>query len=273
MKYDILSAFREHLNAVTDNKNTANTYYFAVDKLFKGLQFNDLSEITPNQIEQLLAQTRTKNRLSAAKNGLKHLKAFDSSLNLPADSFFAKTSANKRNYSVRPPKTLNHDTICRKVNAIRDPKLKTAYRLMMQSGLRVSECAELTKRDIIIDGDSVKIDVRHGKGGSNDVVQCMNDSWLAEKLAELTGGLNDDDKPFYAAQTMKNKAAERGLECHDFRRIAANTHRDCLRDEGAALPEANSATQEFMRHTRFSVTKRYLTNRKLKFVAKLPKKS
>ena len=260
------------MNAVVDNKNTANTYYFAVDKLFKGLQFNELSEISPTQIEQLLSQTRTKNRLSAAKNGLKHLKAFDSNLNLPKDDFFAKTSANKRNYSVKPPKTLNHDTICRKVNAIRDPKLKTAYRLMMKSGLRVSECAELTKRDIQLDGDTVKIDVRHGKGGSNDVVECMNDPWLAGKLSELTGGLNDDDKPFYAAQTMKNYAAERGLECHDFRRVAANTFRDERRSGGEATADANESTQGFLRHTRYSVTKRYLQNRRLKFVKKAAKK-
>jgi len=268
MKYTILSDFREHLNVVLDNKNTADTYYFAVDKLFKELQFNDLSEIPCETIEQLLAQTRTKNRFSASKNGLKHLKEFDRSLNLPNNEFFRSTAGRKRNFSVKPRKVLEHDTICRKVNAIRDDKLKTAFRLMMKSGLRVSECAALTKKDIVIEGDTVKIDVLHGKGGSNDIVTCMEDKWLAGKLEELTQSMNDEDKPFYAAQTMINKAGERGLECHDFRRVAANTFRDERRSESGSLKDANKETQSFLRHTRFSVTKRYLQNRKLKFVRK-----
>jgi integrase len=273
MKYNILSDFREHLNAVLDNKNTADTYYFAVDRLFKPLQFSDLSEISGDTIERLLAQIRTKNRFSACKRGLNHLKAFDGSLNLPDNQFFSQTAASKKNRSVKPTKTLEHDTISRKVNAIRDVKLKTAFRLMEKSGLRVSECAALTKRDISIEGDTVKIDVRHGKGGSNDVVECMEDKWLAGKLQELTESLNEDDKPFYAAQTMKNRAADYGLECHDFRRIAANTFRDERRSDGEELREANSETQNFLRHTRFSVTKRYLANRKLKFKGKQYKNS
>ena len=57
-------------------------------------------------------------------------------------------------------------------------------------------------------------------------------------------------------------------ECHDFRRIAAITYRDKRRADGEPLTDANEETKDFLRHARFSVTKRYLRNRKLKFVKK-----
>jgi len=272
MKYDILNAFREHLNAVCDNKNTADRYWFAVDKLFKDLQFNTLGEIPSETIERLLTAAPNKNRFSAAKNGLTHLKAFDKGLNLPPDKFFRETAARKKNRSVKPAKTIELDAVHRKVNAIRDVRLKTAFRLMERAGLRVSECAALTKRDIFIDGSAIKIDVRHGKGGSNDIVTAMlagdgrPDDWLSGELSKLLEPLNNGEKPFYAAQTMKNKAHDLGIECHDFRRMAANAFRDERRADGGELYDANEETRDFLRHTRFSTTKRYLRNRKLKIV-------
>jgi len=268
MKYGVLLEFKGYLHDVLDNCSTADRYYYAVDNLFKDLQFSSVREIQGETIEKLLRETETKQEFTKAKNGLKHLKAFDSGLNLPSEKFFRETAARKRNRSLRPVKTLEHDTISRKVNAIRDVKLKTAFRLMEKSGLRVSEAAALQKRDISIDGDIIKIDVKHGKGGSNDVVTCMPDKWLAGKLGVLLEALEDEGRPFYAAQTMKNKARAHGLECHDFRRIAANVYRDERRADGEPLPDANEETRNFLRHTRFSVTKRYLRNRKLHFKAK-----
>jgi len=65
---------------------------------------------------------------------------------------------------------------------------------------------------------------------------------------------------------MKNKAYELGVECHDFRRVAANTFRDERRADGEELYDANEETMDFLRHKRFSTTKRYLRNQKLKIV-------
>ena len=273
MKYDVLHAYREHLHGVFDNQKTADRYYFALDKLFKRVYFDKAGEISRETIETLLTATEPKQEFIKAKNALKHFKAFDSTVNLPTAEFFKELSAVKHNHQLRPVKIINHDNICRKVNALRNVKLKLAYRLMMNSGLRVSECAALQKRDILISGDGVvKIDVKHGKGGSNDVVTVMPDKWLTEKLTEYLKPLDSEEKPFYAAQTMKNKAGKLGLECHDLRRIAAITFRQSRRDDGEALYEANGQTRDFLRHTRFSVTKRYLMNRKLKFIKKSHRK-
>jgi len=144
---------------------------------------------------------------------------------------------------------------------------------MERSGLRVSECAALEKRDFKLEDGVLKLDVRTAKGGSVDTVRTIEDPWLAAKLQEVLEPLGADDKPFYSASTMKNKAAKYGIECHDFRRIAANEYRDGLLDEGVARADANTATQGFLRHSRFSTTKRYLTNRRLSFSKNSQKKS
>ncbi|MCL2634802.1 MAG: polymorphic toxin type 50 domain-containing protein [Oscillospiraceae bacterium] len=54
--------------------------------------------------------------------------------------------------------------------------------------------------------------------------------------------------------------------------FAAITKRDELRDTGDRLPDANEKTQDFLRHERFSTTKRYLRNKKLEFIDKPKRK-
>ncbi|MDE6687560.1 MAG: hypothetical protein K2K17_09610, partial [Lachnospiraceae bacterium] len=54
-----------------------------------------------------------------------------------------------------------------------------------------------------------------------------------------------------------------GIECHDLRRICAITLRNELKKE-MPVEEANAQVKEQLRHARFSTTKRYLFNRKLR---------
>ncbi len=63
---------------------------------------------------------------------------------------------------------------------------------------------------------------------------------------------------------MREKADELGIECHDLRRIFAQTTREELKKE-MPVAAANEIVQQRLRHARFSTTKRYLFNRKLKF--------
>jgi integrase len=270
MKYNVLLAFREHLRGVFANSNTADRYCFVVSKTFGSLQFDELSEIPREYTEQKLLSARTKRDFSALKRGLEVLKTFDGGLDLPSEEFMRDTAKTKRNRSFRPPKVLELDRIDRKVNAIRNEKLKLAYRLMEKSGLRVSETAQLQKRDITVKNGAITVAVKHGKGGSNGFVECLEDKCLAEQLEKYLQNMDDSEHPFCSANTMKHKAGKLNLECHNFRRIAAITYRN-EQCKHKSLDEANDDTQRFLRHTRFSVTKRYLQNRKLKFIGKCRK--
>jgi hypothetical protein len=71
------------------------------------------------------------------------------------------------------------------------------------------------------------------------------------------------EKLFYSEATMRKEAGRLGMECHDLRRIYAILSR---RELKAVMPaaQADREVQRSMRHVRFSTTKRYLYNRKLR---------
>lgn len=268
MKYDILEAFRENL-LETLNPNTAMTYYRAVEKLLKPVQFNSLSQLKKEWLlRETEARFRTKSEYSAVKNGLIRLQQFDSSLMLPSEEEFRNISRRKRNFSKKPKKVIYLKPTQRKINQIQDEKLKYAYRLAMISGLRVSELADLEAFDITFAGEKIFVNVRHGKGGHGGLIECREDTYLRERLPAFLEK-NSEGKIFYSANQMKKCANHLGMECHDLRRIFAIKLRDELKKE-MPVEEANSIVQEQMRHARFSTTKRYLFNRKLKLEYESP---
>lgn len=265
MKYDVLERYRSYLNGAIDNKNTADRYYFAVAKCLRNIQFDTLSDVSDKHIEEYLIKLKGSGNFSALKNGLKHLGNFDISFKIPEDDFFKRVAKSKRRGTKRGIKTIILDMVQKKINALKNEKLKIGYRLMQLSGLRVSELASIKKENIKIDGQIITVDVKKGKGGKSGKVICDPDRYLSERLQKYLKRYSEQDNIFYTAETMKKYAKRLGIECHDLRRIAAITHRNKLKDSGMSIKEANKDTKEYLRHERFSTTKRYLFNRKLKF--------
>lgn len=264
MKYDILEGFKEYIYQ-NMSPNTAGTYYKAVVKLFRNIQFNSLSQIDKDWIvKEAQDKFKTRNEYSAVKNGLKWLKQFDSSLNIPTEEEFKAVSVKKRNRSKKPTKVIYLKPTQRKINQISDVKLKYAYRLAEVSGLRVSELADLEAEDFRFEADKIFVNVRHGKGGHGGWVECSQDMYLTEKLPEFLQQYATGEKVFYSSVYMRECADKLGIECHDLRRIFAIQTRNALKKE-MPVEKANEIVQQRLRHARFSTTKRYLFNRKLKF--------
>ena len=264
MKYDILEPFKEYLYSQLP-ANTARTYYAAINKLFKDIQFNSLEQIDKDWInEKCREQFKTRNEYSAVKNRLKRQKEYDSTLQLPSEDEFHTVSIKKRNRRKKPPKTIYLKPTQRKINQLSDEKLRFAYRLAMVSGLRVSELADLETADIEISDEKIWVTVKHGKGGHGGKIECSPDSYLQKKLPDFLEEHKTDERLFYSEVYLRQKATELGIECHDLRRIFAITTRNALKKE-MPVEEANAIVQQRMRHARFSTTKRYLFNRKLKF--------
>nr|WP_187433311.1 ADP-ribosyltransferase [Serratia marcescens] len=263
MKYDILHEYKQYLYD-TLNKNTAKTYYSAVNKVFRNLRFNDLSQIPESLILERVQCLGSKNLVSAAKNGLKHLHKFDNKLNLPKDEAFSDISKHKRNYVKSKGKRIDFDKTQKKVNSIRNKKLKLAFRLASISGLRVSELADLETKDLKFNEDGkIIVSVRNGKGGKSGQVECLDDKYVYKQLKEYCNGQEENTKLFYSESYMRERAGRLGLEMHDFRRAFATLKKmDCI-DEGYSTYEANAKVQEGLRHERFSTTKRYLYGRKI----------
>jgi len=263
MKYDILDGYKQYLYENL-KKNTAKTYYSAVKKTLRDLRFDSLNQIPENLILGEVKKLNNKNLVSAAKNGLKYLKKYDSSLNLPSNEAFSQISKHKRNYVKSRGKRVDYDQMQRKVNGIQNKKLKLAFRLASISGLRVSELADLKAGDLKFnEAGNIIVSVRNGKGGKSGQVECLNDKYVYERLKEYCNSQEEDKKLFYSESYMRERAGRLGLEMHDFRRAFATLKKmDCL-NEGFSSYEANAKVQEGLRHERFSTTKRYLYGRKI----------
>ena len=263
MKYDILLGFKRYLQDSL-NTNTAKTYYSAVKKVFNDCNISSLGDVSEDYIMNRLKRFRTKNEVSAAKNGLKHLAKYDSSLRLPSDEIFKNIMRHKRNHVKSKGRSVNFDTMMKKTNACRDPRMKYAYRLAAVSGLRVSELAALDPGDIIFQSDGrLKIHVRHGKGGKEGWVICLKDDYLYEHLKHHIGTLQPNERLFYDESYMRKYAWEHGMEMHNFRRAFAVLQKRELLQDGCNAKVADKIVQEQLRHSRFSNTKRYLYGRKI----------
>lgn len=263
MKYDILEPFRDYLKQKLPH-NTARTYYAAVVKLFKDIQFNDLRQIKPDWIkEETVKRFKTRNEYSAVKNGLKWLAKYDPNLRLPSEADFQAGSSKKRNFSKKPKKIIYLRPTQRKINQIQNDRLRYAYRLAEISGLRVSELAALEATDIQLENGKIFVTVKKGKGGHGGRVECQEDAYLYSRLPDFLKE-HAEGKIFYSESYMRKYADKLGIECHDLRRIFAIQTRSELKKE-MPVAQANEIVQQQLRHSRFSTTKRYLFNRKLKF--------
>lgn len=262
MKYDILLGFKQYLKE-TMTPNTAKTYFTAVKKVFGDYNISSLGDVPKEHIIRQLKTFKTKNELSAAKNGLKKLYEYDSSLKLPDEADFKNIARHKRNKVKSKGKMVDFDQMMRKTNAIRDEKLKYAYRLAAISGLRVSEIADLEPGDISFSDGYIKVHVRNGKGGKEGNVICLKDEYLYERLGEYMKGMEADERIFYGQGYMRKYAYEHGIQMHDFRRAFAVLEKRELQNQGYSLKEANEVVQEQLRHTRFANTERYLSGRKI----------
>lgn len=267
MKYDDLEAVKEYISIQVTNRNTARKYYGALVKLFEDVKVEkDIKSLEEAFYrEKIPALFRTRNEVSAVKNGLKYFQAFlkekGMAVSLPEEDFYHEVNQKKRNRSVKPRKVLCFDEIRRKINQIQDEKLKYAYRLALISGLRVSELAALSADKLSFADGLIFVNVTAGKGGSNGIVECRPDPYLYDRLQQYIRA-HPTGRLFYPESTLRKKAWKLGLECHDLRRIFAMTERNRLKQE-MSTQKANGIVQERLRHKRFSTTKRYLFNRKL----------
>lgn len=262
LKYDVLEQYREFLQKQL-TPNTAKTYYAAMVKLFRGYSFNQPQEIYRAYLEKELPKRfATRNELSAAKNALKRMQEYYPEITIPNEAFFQEISKKKRNFSKKPRKVIYLHPTQRKINQMQNQKLKYAYRLAIISGLRVSELADLEASDIALSEGKIMVTVKNGKGGHGGTIRCRQDPYLYEQMKTYLQE-HPSGKLFYKEKTMEQKAGRLGFECHDLRRIYAIESKRELKKEMTAS-EADQIVQQNLRHNRFSTTKRYLYNRKLR---------
>lgn len=260
MKYDILNGYNQYLKDKYC-ENTAKKYYASVKRIFEPLQFDTLEEVPRDYLEERLKGIKNKNDFSAAKRGLLLLKACEPSLNLPDSEFLSHTAKLKRNWTIKRSRVIRLKKIIRSVNQMSDIKKKLPFRLMLISGLRVSEIAALYARDVRFDNGRVVIHVRNGKGNKERTVKCRSDTYTTDKLEELVRNKEGDEPLFFKADTIMHSANGLGFECHDLRRAYAQL--SVAEMEELTKEEGKKELQKSLGHSDYKTTEIYLAKRKI----------
>ena len=154
---------------------------------------------------------------------------------------------------------LQESTYSHKINALRNEKLKVAYRLQLRSGLRIAEIASLRKEDISFNaGDRITLNVREGKGGKSRNVDVIPDKYICKKIKEIIEPLKDSENIFYSAAYLKKKAVEYGLPTHDLRRLNSKDRYRDERKKGQGRRESRREVQKQLGHKKPRITSAYL---------------
>lgn len=175
-------------------------------------------------------------------------------------------------------KTINADSIKRKINAIRNEKLKLALRLQLQTGLRVKEISELQKEDIKLKDGKIFVHVKYGKGKGEKEnepnprdVTAREDNYLYDRLGQLMESSSEENL-FYSKDYIRHKAEKYGIETHDLRRINAQERFEDLTKSGFKRMEAKEIIREQLGHTDMEYTNLYLNKKKIAKKSKKVKK-
>lgn len=152
---------------------------------------------------------------------------------------------------------LTEDTINRKINGLRNEKLKYALRLQLKSGLRVSEVSKLQREDFEFREGIIKIFVKEGKGRKNRKVVVLEDIYLYERLPKFIES-SGEGKLFYSRDYLRHKAAEHGIKTHDLRRVNAKTRLKTEMQKGKTRMKAKEKVKEELGHETVKITNMYL---------------
>lgn len=254
-KYDVLHEFKERLGREEGlSDNTKLQYYKFTKKVLQDLNFSNPEDIQPEQVLMNVSKLKTKNDVSAAKRGLEFFSSYYPEFQL--HSQIKEVSLKKRNRKKRTWQPLDLNAVKKTINALHDEKLRLAYRSMLETGMRVSEVECLRKKDIKIDGNTIRFYLQHTKKGCEDEVFCSSD-YLATKLTSYLEKFEEEEKLFYSKSMMMKKAGEHGFECHDLRRAyAKNEYRSARQSVNSY--EAVDIVRDKLRHESCRTTKKYL---------------
>jgi integrase len=208
---------------------TARTYFSTMNAALESqwASFMASGKIDTDKLLEYAKTLKNRNRVSKLKSACKIVLK-----NTRTTVFFIELKEiheSKPKFRRRRHKTFKLATAVRKINNIKNKKLQIAYKLMLLTGLRVDEAANITKKDIEFEKGTKRknskleyvINVIGGKGGKDRSLYGIQDDYLIRELQKLVEPLNDSDKIFFSANYMQKVAKKNGFHCHQLRRAFA----------------------------------------------------
>lgn len=241
------------------SKNSVRNRKSRFNILMNDLVINDkleIKNIKSEDIEKALKKIRLKSDLSACVNAIRYLKRNNVDLDFPSEENLKDIIKDKKKNNRKPTKERNLKDIENKVNRVRKKDYRVAYKLMLETGLRVHEVAALQKEDFKIEKNKIQIDLREAKGSKLSSIELEN-KYLAKNINELILEKENVKKIFPTDINLKIQAKKTGIQCHDLRRCYAKKTFKELKKENNYY-DALDKTKEKLRHSKKDTTKIYL---------------
>jgi integrase len=216
-----LENFKEFLKARDGLSDETKRIYFArVQKVLNNQkhEINSIDDIDETSIVKDLKEAkRNKNYISQTKNGFKLLYRSNDEFFFNNDIEKLQDNAPKQRKKREEELKLKNVNI--RINAVRNKKMKLAFRFEQITGLRIDEIASLTKNDIEFCEDGrIKVHVRNGKGGKARKFKALKDKYVYDELKKLVEQTKKD-KIFYCKKYMQDKAQQLKFHTHDQRKV------------------------------------------------------
>lgn len=254
MKYDVLQNYQEYLKKNNTN-DTARVYYNRIDSLLEGQYLiNNVNDIDLEKVIDKLKEVKYKNHFSQCKNALIHLYEFEG-VAFPVqymDKIKELESQTKKKY--RKMKVVYYGELKKKIDYIRNKKLKLSYQTMLNTGLRIFELSQILKEECLISSELITFHFT-GKGGHREKVELYkkDNIKLFEDLKELIENTQDNKRVFYSVSYLQNQAKKHGFTCHDLRRTYAKLE--------YKKTKSKKHVKEKLRHTSIKNTNIYINSK------------
>lgn len=222
MKYDVLASYRSQLEKVLQ-PTTAKTYCNRLEVLLEGQSvFNTLEKLDMSKILENLSKIKYKSYFSQSKNALLYfLKMHNIELS-PEELEQIKHMEKSTRRKYRKLKAVEFQSINNTILHLKNKKLKLSYMILVETGLRVSELAQIQKKDCNISENEIFF-YFNGKGGKQEFVMIKKEEneKLYNDLKDFINTVPFEEKIFYSAIYLQEKAKGYGFCCHDLRRACA----------------------------------------------------
>lgn len=238
-------------------RNRKSRFKILIDDLVFKQNLN-IEDIKSKDIENTLKKIKLKSDLSACVNAIRYLKDNNINFDFPSEEKLKEIIKNKKKNNRKPTEERAFKDIENKVNRVRKKDYRLAYKLMLETGLRVHEVSALEKEDFEIEKNKIKINLREAKGNKLCSLNLEN-KYLAKNISELISE-KENKKVFPSDINLKIQAKKTGIQCHDLRRCyAKKTFKDLKKEN--EYDEALELTKEKLRHSKSETTKIYLRSK------------
>lgn len=252
--YDMLTDYRERM-AGERRPETARTYTNRLETLLEGQSVTDpIHNLDFDLVLNKLSAIKHKNEFSQYKNAFLYFAEF---YDIPLDNIFMeqlKEIESNAHKKYRKSHNADFKKIDRTIKHLSNHKLKLSYRTLLDTGLRVSELSQVTKKDVRIDNTDMQF-FFIGKGGYKESVTLYKEDnpKLFQELKNMIQDTKPGQKVFYSANYLQSKAKKYGFQCHDLRRA-------CSKIE-YKKSHSKRDVQEKLRHKNTKTTDIYLKSK------------